>query len=102
MSRAGRRDGWQSFFWTLFKRSRNAVSLVDENRVNVEVNGAFLRLLRCKRADLVGHPAADVLAGGPRLSLSEWRARAFRGEWMGELDLVCSDGTLVAVEYGAV
>src|SRR2546421_12831555 len=99
MSRAGRRDGWKSFFWTLFKRSRNAVALVDENRRHVEVNGAFVKLVGRSRADLVGHPVSDVIAGGPRLPLGEWRDLGFRGEWTGEADPECGDGSPAAVGF---
>ena len=98
MSRA---EGWRGFFWSLFKRSRNAVALVDDNRINVEVNGAFLRLVGRKRAEVVGHPIFDLLAGGPRLPLREWRAVVRRGEWTGDADIVRGDGTLAAVEYAA-
>jgi DNA-binding CsgD family transcriptional regulator len=102
MSGPARGDGWQSFFWTLFKRSRNAVALIDDNRLPVEVNGAFVRLVGRKRADLVARPVTDVIAGGPRIpSLREWRAAVFRGEWTGEADLVSGDGDLVAVEFAA-
>ena len=96
-----RRDGWRGFFWSLFKRSRNAVALIDENRITAEVNGAFLRLVGRKRSEVVGHPIGDLIAGGPRLPLREWRAVVRRGEWMGNADIVRGDGRLVAVEYAA-
>jgi PAS domain S-box-containing protein len=96
-----RGDGWRGLFWDLFKRSRNAVALLDENRVNVEVNGAFVRLVGRKRSEVVGHPVTDFLAGGPRLPLREWRAVVRRGDWTGEADIVCGDGRLAAVEYAA-
>ena len=94
-------EGWRGFFWTLFKRSRNAVTLIDDDRITVEVNGAFVRLADRKRSELVGHPITDLLAGGPRLPLREWRAMVERGEWMGQADVVRGDGSLVAVEYAA-
>jgi len=101
MSRPGQGDGWQRFFWTLFKQSRNAIALLDDSRRPVEVNGAFLKLVRRKRADLVDSPVTDVMAGGPRLPLREWQAVVARGDWSGDADLVCGDGTLVAIEYAA-
>jgi PAS domain S-box-containing protein len=100
MSQPRRGDGWQSFFWTLFKRTRNAVALLDDNARFVEVNGAFLQLVKRKRADILGRPVRDVIAG-PRRSLREWRAMVARGEWTGETDLVCGDGSHVAVEFAA-
>src|SRR5436190_20830169 len=102
MSGPARGDGWQSFFWTLFKRSRNAVALIDENRRHVEVNGAFVRLVGRKRAELVGSPVSDIIAGGPLLpDIRDWRVAVFRGEWTGEADIVCGDGGLAAVEFAA-
>jgi DNA-binding CsgD family transcriptional regulator len=101
MSRPGQRDGWKQFFWTVFKRSRNAIALLDENRRHVEVNGAYLKLVRRKRADVVGHRVSEAIAGGPLLPLRDWRATVFRGEWTGEADLLCGDGTLAAVEFAA-
>jgi DNA-binding CsgD family transcriptional regulator len=95
-------DGWRSFFWTLFKRSRNAVALLDENRRHVEVNGAYVKLVGRPRAQLVGAPAGDVIAGGPVIPrLADWRAAVFRGEWTGQADLVSGDGRLLAIEFAA-
>lgn len=94
-------DGWRAFFWTMFKRSRNAVALLDDNRRHVEVNGAFLTLVGRKRAQLVGRPITDLIAGGARLPLPEWRRAVSRGDWTGDADLVAADGSLVAVEYAA-
>jgi PAS domain S-box-containing protein len=102
MSGPARGDGWRSFFWTLFKRSRNPVALLDDNRRHVEVNGAFVRLVGRKRAELVGHPITDVIAGGALIpNIRDWRAAVFRGEWTGEADLVAGDGSLAAVEFAA-
>src|SRR3954454_17567554 len=101
MSGPERGDGWRSFFWTLFKQSQNAVTLVDDNRRVVEVNGAFLKLVGHRRPKLVGRPISDVIAGGPRLPLREWRDLVFQGEWTGEADLVCGDGSVAAVEFAA-
>jgi PAS domain S-box-containing protein len=95
------RDDWQSFFWSLFKRTRNAIALIDDDRRHVEVNGAFVKLVGRQRRELIGRPVSDLVAGGPRLPLPQWRAQVFRGEWTGETDLVCADGSLTAVEFAA-
>jgi PAS domain S-box-containing protein len=101
MSGAGRGNGWRSFFWTLFKRSRNAVALVDDERLIVEVNGAFVTLTARKRADLIGHSLSELNARGAQVSPRGWRAVVSRGEWMGEAELVRGDGRVIAVEYAA-
>ena len=41
----GRGSGWASLFWQAFRRSRNAMVLLDEQRRHVDVNGAYLQLL---------------------------------------------------------
>src|SRR5947207_353713 len=78
MSGPARGDGWQSFFWTLFKRSRNAVALIDENRRHVEVNGAFVRLVGRKRAELADelHIAHNTVRTHVRNAMTKVNARS--------------------------
>jgi PAS domain S-box-containing protein len=101
MSRVGRGNGWEQLFWTVFKRSRNAIALLDDDRRLVEVNGAFLQLLGYARSELVGHPAWELVAGGPLLTQDEWRATLARGEFAGEAEFVRKDGRRISVQYAA-
>jgi PAS domain S-box-containing protein len=54
------RDGWSGFFETAFKQSRNAMVLVDDRRIQIDVNGAYLKLLGYQRAGVIGQPLGTV------------------------------------------
>jgi PAS domain S-box-containing protein len=94
-----RQEGWPALFWTAFKGSRNAMVLLDEDRLQLEVNGAYLKLLGYPRDELVGRPVWEFVAGGPQLTEREWRATIATGEFSGEAGLVRADGTTVTVQY---
>jgi PAS domain S-box-containing protein len=94
-----RQEGWPALFWTAFKGSRNAMVLLDEHRLHLEVNGAYLKLLGYPRDELVGRPVWEFVAGGPQLNEREWRATIATGEFSGEAALVRADGTTVTVQY---
>jgi PAS domain S-box-containing protein len=61
-------DGWSGLFETAFRQSRNAMVLVDEQRLQVDANGAYLRLLGYERAALLGRPIYRFVAHGPLAS----------------------------------
>src|SRR5215207_1021287 len=63
-----RADGWSGLFTTAFTQSRNAMALVDGERRHVDMNGAYLKLLRYRRDALIGRPIHEVVAGGPNAS----------------------------------
>jgi PAS domain S-box-containing protein len=92
---------WATLFWTAFKRSQNAMALVDERRLCVEVNGAFLRTTSYRRDFVIGRPTWDLVKGGPRMSEREWRAALVGGEVFGDADLVTADGSTLSVHYAA-
>lgn len=97
----GGRDGWSGLFGAAFKGSRNAMALIDERRVNVDVNGAWLALLGYTRAELIGRPVYDFVVGGPLMSDEEWLAMTSRGQFTGEAALRRSDGGEVSVQFAA-
>jgi PAS domain S-box-containing protein len=92
---------WASLFWTAFKRSRNAMVLIDERRRLVEVNGAFVRVTGYRRNAVIGRHTWELVKGGPRMTQGEWRAALVGGEIFGEADLVTADGSTVSVHYAA-
>jgi PAS domain S-box-containing protein len=94
-----RQDGWAALFHTAFKRSRNAMVLLDDHRRVLDVNGAFLKMTGYGRDRLIGHPVWEVVDGGPRLTDRAWQAEIARGEFTGETGLVRADGTTVTVQY---
>lgn len=91
--------GWAGLFWEAFKRSRNAMTLLDDQRHHVEVNGAYVRLLGYGRAQLVELPVYDFVADGPIQSLGQWRRTLERPQFSGVADLIRADGGRVTVEF---
>jgi PAS domain S-box-containing protein len=96
-----RQDGWSALFSTAFKQSRNAMVLLDERRRQVDANGAYLKLLGYGRDELIGRPVYDLVAGGPLASPEEWAAKLLAGQFTGEADLLCADGSNVSVQWAA-
>jgi PAS domain S-box-containing protein len=94
-------DGWSGLFTTAFQQSRNAMVLVDERRVQVDANGAYLKLLGYRREQVVGVPIYRFVQGGPALSAGEWAAALAVGRFTGRADLVCANGSTVSVQWGA-
>src|SRR4051794_1647359 len=92
--------GWARLFWAAFKRSQNAMTLLDEQRRVVEVNGAALRLLGRRRAEVTGRPIHDFIEGGPVLSDEEWQAAIRKGDSTGEATIERPTGT-VRVQWAA-
>jgi PAS domain S-box-containing protein len=95
----GRLAGWPALFFDAFKRSRNPMVLLDEERRAVEVNPAFLELLGQRRAGVLGRPVWEFVVDGPVVSPGEWRAALTQEEFSGVADMICSDGTLVTVQW---
>jgi PAS domain S-box-containing protein len=96
-----RDQGWTGLFSSAFTQSRNAMSLVDEGRRHVDVNGAYLRLLGYSRDDLLGRPIWELVRDGPQIHDAEWAAALAEGRFTGETELICADGSFVAVQWGA-
>lgn len=96
-----RENGWSALFTTAFKHSRNAMVLVDARRVQIDVNGAYLKLLGHHRRAVVGQPIYRFVEGRARASGEEWAAALAVRHFTGEADMVCADGTLVGVQWGA-
>ena len=92
-------SGWSGLFWEAFKRSRNAMVLLDGHRRHVEVNAPYLQMLGRKRASLIGQPVYELVAGGPIVSNREWRALLRRRQFTGIAELMRDDGGRVRVEF---
>ena len=101
MSGLNKADGWAGLFTSAFRKSRNAMVLLDDARTVVDVNGACVKLFGYKRADLVGRPVWEIVAGGPIASPEEWADEVAKGEFAGEIGIVAVDGTVVAAQWGA-
>lgn len=96
-----RDQGWTGLFSSAFTQSRNAMALVDERRRVVDVNGAYLRLLGYTRDSLLGRPIWEHVRDGPQVHDAEWAAALAAGRFTGETELICADGSFVAVQWGA-
>jgi PAS domain S-box-containing protein len=94
-------NGWSGFFDAAFKQSRNAMVLVDDRRIQVDVNGAYLKLLGYQRGRLIGQPIYRFVAAPSRASGEEWAAALAVGRFTGEAELICADGSRVGVQWGA-
>jgi DNA-binding CsgD family transcriptional regulator len=92
---------WAGLFRSAFRQSRNAMVLVDQTRLIVDVNGAFLQLSGYKRADLLGEPTHRFVAGGPLHTPEEWAAQLAKVQFEGDIGLVCADDTVVLSHWGA-
>jgi PAS domain S-box-containing protein len=94
-------NGWAGFFETAFRQSRNAMVLVDDRRVQIDVNGACLKLLGYPRERLIGQPLYQFVAEDSRASAEEWAATLAVGRSTGEAELICADGSRASVQWGA-
>ncbi len=88
-------------FGYAFRQSRNAMVVLDERRVQLEVNSAYLRLLGYGRDDVLGKPIYELAPDGPELSSREWAASIAQGDFTGVRELIRADGTTIAVQWGA-
>jgi PAS domain S-box-containing protein len=95
------RDGWAGLFSAAFTQSRNAMSLVDDHRRHVEVNGAYLNLLGYRRDDMLGRPLWEFVAGGPTVSRARWESMLGEPRISGEAGLVAADGSVIGVQFAA-
>jgi PAS domain S-box-containing protein len=96
-----RTDGWSGLFARAFAQSRNPMALVDDERVYVDVNGAHVRLMGYRRDALLGRHLYDFVAGGPLASPAQWAAALKAGDFTGEAELLCADGSTAAVQWAA-
>jgi PAS domain S-box-containing protein len=96
---AANQSGWSGLFWQAFKRSRNAMILMDEERRVVDVNGAFVQLLGYGRSTLTGRLFRDFLPNGPLVTHRQWHALLRRKEFTGEAHIMRADQTEVTVEF---
>jgi PAS domain S-box-containing protein len=97
----GGQGEWAGLFSTAFKNSRNAMVLLDDHRRHVDANGAYVKLLGYRRADLVGRPIYRFVVGGPLASPAQWKAALATFQFSGDAELRAADGSSVAVQYAA-
>src|SRR3954470_19933490 len=94
-----RPSGWPALFWSAFKQSRNAMVLLDEHRLQVELNPAYLALLGARHGELIGRPVYESVVDGPTASPGEWRAAIAQDEFSGVVQMIRSDRSTVTVQF---
>jgi len=87
-------------FKAFFAAALDAVLIVDDARVFIDVNPAAQQLLGAPAADLVGRRFDHFLHSNVGLDAA-WRTFLTTGRQTGELRLVCADATVRDVEYAA-
>jgi PAS domain S-box-containing protein len=92
---------WSGLFWSAFRNSRNAMALVDRDRILVDVNGAFVTLTGRTPDRVLGRPIAELVVGAPRFTDATWRAALASGKFAGDDELLHADGSHVAVQWDA-
>jgi DNA-binding CsgD family transcriptional regulator len=91
-------SGWAGLFWIAFRRSRNAMALLDEQRRYVDVNGAYLQLMERPRDALIGSAAWESVIDGPVMSGAEWQETLRGSHSTGVAELRSADGSAVPIE----
>jgi PAS domain S-box-containing protein len=92
-------SGWAGLFKNAFRRSRNAMLLLDEERRAVDANPAYLEMLGVRRGDGIGRPIWEFVVDGPILGPAEWQATMRRDEFTGVADMIRPPGGTVTVQY---
>jgi PAS domain S-box-containing protein len=100
-SASGGDQGLSALFSAAFTHSRNAMGLLDEQRQFLDVNGAWLKLFRYRREELLGEAASRFVVDGPEYSPAEWRKTLQAGGATGETRLHVADGGELAVQWAA-
>ncbi|MFL5780785.1 MAG: LuxR C-terminal-related transcriptional regulator [Thermoleophilaceae bacterium] len=94
-----RPPGWAGFFWNAFQRSRNGMTLLDDQRRVVEANPALVALLGTRHDALIQHPVWERVVGGPLMTEGQWRVALGRDEFSGTAELARDDGKTVTVQF---
>lgn len=89
--------GLLGLFWAAFKRCRNGMILVDDDRRCVEVNDAFVQLLGYRRDELIGRRYHEF-AVKPPLSDEAWHEMLRGQDFYATRQLRRADGQLVTME----
>jgi PAS domain S-box-containing protein len=96
-----RDDDWSALFSAAFHGSRNAMVLVDEQRRQLDFNGAYLKLLGQSADTLQGRPIFEFVVGGQSATRREWDAALAGRRFNGDAELRRADGSSVAVQWAA-
>jgi PAS domain S-box-containing protein len=95
-------DDWESFFRTVFDRSTNPMTLIDEALIRVDVNPATCAMYGVERERLLGRRVDGMLLDGHLPdSAPRWEDVVATGAATGEAIVVRPDGARIEVEFAA-
>jgi PAS domain S-box-containing protein len=96
----GAPDGYAPVFWTAFRRSANAMFVVDLDRRIVAVNDAGIALAGRPRDALIGAGFTTLLDNPDEVPDDPaWRAQVLRGETSGRRVIRRPDGSTRAIDF---
>jgi PAS domain S-box-containing protein len=84
-----------------FDAAPDGILVADDDGRYLDANPAATRMLGYTRAELLGMSVSDVVVADRGWTDTTWSAFRMSGDWRGELDLRCKDGTLLTVESHA-
>jgi PAS domain S-box-containing protein len=97
---SGPDDGYAHVFWTAFRRSANAMFLVDLDRRILAVNGAGTALAGRSADALIGERMTTLLDDPAEAPDDEvWRSQVLRGESFGNRRIRRPDGSTRVVDF---
>ena len=98
----GPSEGWEGLFWLVFKRSTNALFLLDDRRRIVEANDAALSLFGQTPGDFIGASIVASIRPAERPgALDDWERFLRSGEYSGGRVVVRGDGVEVQTHFAA-
>jgi PAS domain S-box-containing protein len=89
--------GFPGLFWAAFRRARNGMVLLDDDRRCVDVNDAFARLIGHKRSELIGRRYHEF-AVTPPLPDEAWMELARGSDFYLARDVRRADGQHMSLE----
>ena len=98
--RAGEREGWEPAFRAVFESSRNAIAILDENRVFLDANDGVTELLGYGRGDIVGRSIVEIIPPDDQdRAVRDVEALQRDGVNGGDRRLLRADGSTVQVQF---
>jgi PAS domain S-box-containing protein len=96
----GAEHGWEALFWTVFRRSKSPILLLDERRAILELNDPAAELIGEVREALLGSELAERFPPAEQDSATrDWHELLRVGDRLGTRGIVRPDGSTVEVEW---
>lgn len=103
MTKVASDDGWASFFWAAFERSKNAMAVLDADRILLAINPALEESFGYPAAQLIGRRADVFLAPDDwKRADAEWTHVLRSDRVVNVREVRRSDGRHVRVQGAAI